>query len=72
MPALSALHASVPVAARPRLSLRTLVDLIGLARSRKALADLDDRMLRDIGLTRAEARSEAARPAWDVPAGWRR
>jgi uncharacterized protein YjiS (DUF1127 family) len=31
---------------------------------RRALADLDDERLRDIGLTRAEARIEAARPFW--------
>jgi uncharacterized protein YjiS (DUF1127 family) len=31
---------------------------------RRALAELDDERLRDIGLTRAEARIEAARPFW--------
>jgi uncharacterized protein YjiS (DUF1127 family) len=31
---------------------------------RRALAELDDYRLRDIGLTRAEARIEAARPFW--------
>jgi len=34
------------------------------ARSRDTLARMDDRMLADIGLTRAEAESEAARPFW--------
>ena len=36
-------------------------------RERLMLADLDDRMLKDIGITRAEARFEAARSRWDVP-----
>jgi uncharacterized protein YjiS (DUF1127 family) len=33
--------------------------------SRQALADLDDRMLRDIGLTRLDAQREADRQPWD-------
>ncbi len=41
-------------------------------RQRRTLADLDDHLLADIGLTRHEATSEAARPIWDVPATWRR
>ena len=39
-------------------------------RQRQVLARLDDRTLADIGLTRAEATAEAARPAWDLPANW--
>jgi uncharacterized protein YjiS (DUF1127 family) len=31
---------------------------------RRALAELDDDRLRDIGLTRAEAQAEAAMPFW--------
>jgi uncharacterized protein YjiS (DUF1127 family) len=31
---------------------------------RRALAELDDDRLRDIGLTRAEAQNEAATPFW--------
>ncbi len=34
------------------------------ARKRHLLASLDDRMLRDIGLTRAEVMSEASKPFW--------
>ena len=41
-------------------------------RQRLSLAKLDDAMLRDIGITRAQALAEAARPAWDVPAHWLR
>ena len=36
-------------------------------RERQLLATLDDRMLKDIGLTRADANLEAARPGWDMP-----
>lgn len=49
-----------------------LARLDALARSRAALGRLDAGRLRDIGLAPGEARREAARPAWDVPASWRR
>jgi|GEM_PF-447192 len=35
-----------------------------LARSRNHLAQLDERLLRDIGLDRASARFEATKPFW--------
>jgi uncharacterized protein YjiS (DUF1127 family) len=35
-----------------------------LARQRRALLNLNDRMLKDIGITRAEAEREASRPFW--------
>ena len=34
------------------------------ARERRALMELSDHMLRDIGISRADARREAARPFW--------
>jgi uncharacterized protein YjiS (DUF1127 family) len=34
------------------------------SRQRRALAELDDRLLRDIGLTREEALQERANPFW--------
>lgn len=34
------------------------------ARQRRALAELDDRMLRDIGVTRRAAVQECAKPFW--------
>ena len=43
---------------------------IALHRQRRQLAELEDRQLADIGVSRAEAAVEAARPAWDVPAHW--
>ena len=32
--------------------------------TRRDLADLDDRMLQDLGISRAQARFEANRPIW--------
>ena len=37
-----------------------------LAQQRRRLLSLDDRMLKDIGITRAEAMREGTRPFWDV------
>ncbi|QLC77496.1 DUF1127 domain-containing protein [Pseudomonas sp. LPB0260] len=34
--------------------------------TRRALLELDDAQLRDIGLTRAQARQEALRPFWTL------
>ncbi|MCO8145698.1 DUF1127 domain-containing protein [Rhodovulum tesquicola] len=45
---------------------------LGVARQRHRLAELDDTLLRDIGLTRDEALAEARRPVWDVPQTWLR
>ncbi len=42
-----------------------------LARQRRRLAELDDAMLHDIGLTRDQALHEARRPRWDAPDHWR-
>ncbi|MCF6443947.1 DUF1127 domain-containing protein [Nereida sp. MMG025] len=40
-------------------------------RSRRALAALTAEQLADVGLTRQDALTEAARPVWDVPTNWR-
>ena len=37
-----------------------------LAQQRRRLLSLDDRMLKDIGITRAEAMREGTRPFWDA------
>lgn len=39
---------------------------------RQQLRKLDSALLADIGLTRAQAETEAARPLWDVPSDWLR
>lgn len=48
--------------------LQRLIDALLLwqerARQRHELAQLDDRMLRDIGITRAEVAREWAKPFW--------
>ena len=51
--------------------LARLLRILALARSRRTLAQLDDHLLGDIGLCRAEAEAEASRPLWDAPARWR-
>ena len=38
---------------------------------RQALKSLDSAVLRDIGVTRAQADAEAGRPIWDAPENWR-
>lgn len=43
---------------------RLLACWIQRYRQRRALARLDERLLRDIGVTRAEAAAEAAKPFW--------
>ncbi|MEM9060724.1 MAG: DUF1127 domain-containing protein [Pseudomonadota bacterium] len=42
---------------------------IMVARERRALREMPESVLKDIGLTRAEAEREAARPFWDLPYG---
>ncbi len=47
-----------------------LVKIGGLAetyRQRRALLALNDHMLRDLGLSRADAHHEGTRPFWDLP-----
>ena len=74
-----ATHSAVPlVARRPKASaavggLALLFGWLERARSRRQLAELDDRMLADIGVDRATAQSEADRPFWreSIPAARR-
>lgn len=40
-------------------------------RQRQALSKLDDHLLSDIGLTRAEAEAEATHGIWNAPLHWR-
>ena len=46
------------------VGVEALVSRAELRRSRRQLADLDDRMLRDIGLDRGKARHEASKGFW--------
>ncbi len=45
--------------------------IMALSRSRRGLARLDDHLLRDIGVTRAEAMAEADCATWNAPPHWR-
>ena len=58
-------EATLPSVGRTRFGI--LLRLVGRAarhRQRRVLAELDDALLRDIGVTRAEARAECAKPFW--------
>ena len=52
-----------PAPKAPRLGLRAMWRSI---QTRRQLAEMDDRMLRDIGISRADALQEADRLPWDV------
>lgn len=67
------LHAQTLRHDRPRQGIIAWLRLaFGLRRQRRRLTHLDRHLLKDIGLTETEARLEAERPLWDVPAHWRR
>lgn len=55
---------------RPGFALPSLSHVLGVWRQRQALSRLDDAALRDIGLTREDARAEVRRPLWDAPETW--
>lgn len=54
------------IAALPLFVAELAVYWTSLARERRALARLDDRLLRDIGLTRADVEAETSRRFWDI------
>ena len=72
---MSILRLTLPLAAlRPSALARLLTRLLAaetLARSRRRLPQLEDHILRDIGLTRDQANAEAQRPIWDAPSHWK-
>lgn len=43
-----------------------------LSKQRRELANLDDALLEDIGVTREQAVKESERPVWDAPRNWMR
>lgn len=61
--------APVSASAGGGFTLTRILGWIQVAAERRRLAELDDRMLRDIGVVREDAKVEAARPFWDVPVG---
>lgn len=73
------IHASpapLSAAPRPRLAARIAAFIVAAtetvivwrlrSRQRALLATLDDRMLRDLGVSRAEAQREADKPFWEA------
>lgn len=56
------------VSRRPRLAdgVALLFQALDAVRSRQILTELDARMLKDIGVSRADAQREAARAPWDL------
>lgn len=59
---------SAPVEIK-RSMLARIAAWMRLYSERRVLAELDDRLLSDIGVDRADAAAEAKRPFWDQPAG---
>lgn len=55
---------------RRRSFARRLMAMLALRRQRHSLAEMDEHLLSDIGVTRDQARREAARAPWDVPRNW--
>ncbi|HJQ58907.1 MAG TPA: DUF1127 domain-containing protein [Vineibacter sp.] len=53
-------------ALRARLDYAVVQTWIDRSRQRSALRELSDRQLDDIGVTRADARREAAKPFWSL------
>ncbi|UWQ59657.1 DUF1127 domain-containing protein [Leisingera caerulea] len=60
-------------AQKPQHSLLSRLRLLwSVRRQRDQLAALDDRALKDIGLTRSQAEAEARRGFWSAPDHWLR
>lgn len=59
LPATHAKRRGPALLARIALAWRAVV-------TRRQLAEMDDRMLSDIGISRADALNEAARAPWDI------
>ncbi|MFN7004450.1 MAG: DUF1127 domain-containing protein [Roseinatronobacter sp.] len=64
---------AIPLTLRPVFQWSARIALsrhLALSRSRRQLAQLDDHLLDDVGLTRDQATFEAARRSWDAPKHW--
>jgi len=68
---LSLRRAHAASGSRPRHSaIGWLMTAMDVWRSRQQLNSLEPHMLEDIGIAPKNAKSEASRPIWDVPAHW--
>ena len=69
-------HAHHTAFSRPSLPFTNVFSLLAQAhdvwRQRRALSQLEDRALNDIGLSRRDAMQESARVIWGAPASWLR
>lgn len=63
-PSFSVGRAVALLAGAVAVGIETVMNRAELARSRRQLAQLDDRLLRDIGVDRMAARQEAAKGYW--------
>ena len=63
-PAFSIGRAVALLAGAVSVAVETVMSRAELARSRRQLAQLDERLLRDIGLDRMSARQEASKGYW--------
>ena len=63
-PAFSIGRAVALLAGAVTVAVETVMSRAELARSRRQLAQLDERLLRDIGLDRMSARQEASKGYW--------
>ncbi len=67
-------HGSVPRSMMPRKPVRAMLrqswamflEMRRAHRTRRLLAEMDDRLLADIGIGRGEALMEASRAPWDI------
>jgi uncharacterized protein YjiS (DUF1127 family) len=66
--ALSALRSAPVCAARGLRQMIVVLDLaLEVRRERRILLSMDDRALKDIGISRSEACAEARCALWDIP-----
>ena len=65
VPSFSLSRAFALLAGTIGVGVETLLNRAELNRSRRQLAELDDRLLRDIGIDRASARFEATKGFWN-------
>ena len=66
----TAAHANC--ARKPQSLFGHLSQMIAKTRQRRQLLALDDHLLKDIGVTRAQALKEGRQTLWNAPSHWRK